>query len=73
MDPVTVIATAVASVVGNVFGFLSMGKAYRYERLPVYLSPRDFFRRSMTIELILGAMALLLLIIISMTIWKAKR
>ena len=73
MDPISLIISGVLSAGSAILGSIQQGKANRYSRLPDWLSPRDFQRRDNTIEIIIGAMAIIIILIVVITAWKAKK
>lgn len=73
MEPITAIIAGILSAGSAVLGSFQQNQANRYGRLPDWLSPREFQRRDYTIEIIIGAMALIIIVIVAITAWKAKR
>ena len=71
MEPVSAIANAVSNIFGGVVALIEGRRESKFGRLPDWLSPRDFQRRDYTVEIIIGAM-LLVLIIVIIGITKAK-
>ena len=67
MDPVT----AIANVIGQIFGFFEGNQSRKYERLPDWISPKDFQKNDYTTEIIVGSM-LLVLVIVIIGITRAK-
>lgn len=64
MEPVSAIANAVSNIFGGVVALIEGRRQTKYGRLPDWLSPRDFQRRDYTVEIIIGAMLLVLIIAI---------
>ena len=73
MDPASAIISAVLGAGTAVLDTINTGRAAKYDRLPDWLSPRDFQRRDYTIEIIIGSMAFIILIIVVITAWKARK
>ena len=71
MEPVSAIANAVSDIFGGVVALIEGRRESKFGRLPDWLSPRDFQRRDYTVEIIIGAM-LLVLIIVIIGITRAK-
>ncbi|MCB0653950.1 MAG: hypothetical protein KDC85_21915 [Saprospiraceae bacterium] len=71
MEPVSAIANAVSNIFGGVVALIEGRRESKFGRLPDWLSPRDFQRRDYTVEIIIGAM-LLVLIIVIIGITRAK-
>ena len=68
MEAITAIIAGVLSAGSAILGSTRV----RYDRLPDWLSPRDFQRRDYTIEIIIGAMAIVIITVVAITAWKAK-
>lgn len=64
MEPVSAIAGAVSNIFGGVVALIEGRREQKYGRLPDWLSPRDFQRNDYTVEIIIGAMLLVLIIVI---------
>lgn len=62
---------AIAGLVGSVINFFTVNKQVKYDRLPDWLSPKDFQRKDYTADLILIGMLIVLLAII-IAIVRAK-
>lgn len=73
MEPISAAIMAALSAASSIFSSITRNKELRYSRLPDWLSPRDFQRRDYTIEIIIGAMALIIIIIVAITAWKARK
>lgn len=73
MDPVTLILTTLFTAGSTIFGTISGNKAAKKQRLPDWLSPRDFQRKDYTLEIIIGGIALIIIVILAITAWKAKK
>ena len=69
MDPVSAIAEAVGKITESVFTFLTVSKDAKYGRLPDWITPRDFQRKSNTANILLiGMFAAIIIIIIALTV-----
>ncbi|MCB0653236.1 MAG: hypothetical protein KDC85_18325 [Saprospiraceae bacterium] len=71
MEPVSAIANAVSDIFGGVVALIEGRRESKFGRLPDWLSPRDFQRNDYTVDIIIGAM-LLVLIIVIIGITRAK-
>lgn len=71
MEPVSAIANAVSNIFGGVVALIEGRRESKFGRLPDWLSPRDFQRNDYTVDIIIGAM-LLVLIIVIIGITRAK-
>ena len=68
MDPVA----AVAMAIGSVFSAIGSGVRARYERLPDWLSAKDFQQKDHTTTIILVGMFLVLIAIVVAIALKKK-
>ncbi|MEZ4991898.1 MAG: hypothetical protein R2824_15865 [Saprospiraceae bacterium] len=58
------VISAVAGLIGSVVDYFTVSKQVKYDRLPDWLSPKDFQRKDHTADLILIGMLIVLLAVI---------
>lgn len=63
------IISAIAGLGGSILNLTATNKAARYERLPEWLSPKDFQQKDYKLEIMLGGIALLLVLIMAAAIF----
>ncbi|MEO0339501.1 MAG: hypothetical protein AAF242_09820 [Bacteroidota bacterium] len=73
MDPISLIITAGLQLGSSVLDIIRQGRAERYDRLPDWLSPKDFQRQDNTVQYLLFGMMISFILIVCLTIWKAKK